>query len=143
MGILAFLLSSVMNVLMIVWLVACGFFGVFFYTRRTGQALSVSSGAHLGWLAGLFVFAPGAVFTPVFLSQLKDPEILEKVRAQAGSQFSEAEFTLMMDALRSPLGITVLLLTLFILFTALPAFGGALGAKAFGNHGRPADQGNA
>ncbi len=40
----------------LVWLVATGFLAVFLYRRRTGQRLSALSGAHLGWICGIFGF---------------------------------------------------------------------------------------
>jgi hypothetical protein len=39
------------------WLVGAGFLAVHVYLRRSGQALSVASGARVGWLTGVFSFA--------------------------------------------------------------------------------------
>src|SRR5262249_24476384 len=61
-GSLAFFLSRASGQLALpqafalVWLLAAGFLSVFLYRRRTGQRLSVRSGAHLGWISGIFGF---------------------------------------------------------------------------------------
>ena len=35
---------------------AAGFLAVFLYVRRTGQRLSLRSGARMGWITGIFSF---------------------------------------------------------------------------------------
>jgi hypothetical protein len=47
----------------VVWLPSAGFIAVYLYSRRTGQSLSVRSGARMGWIAGIMSFA---IFTVVF-----------------------------------------------------------------------------
>ena len=44
--------------------VFAGFLAVFLYRRRTGQRLSVASGARLGWICGIFGFVIVAVMLP-------------------------------------------------------------------------------
>ena len=41
---------------LLVAFVAGGFFAVFLYSRRTGQMLSIGSGARMGWITGIFSF---------------------------------------------------------------------------------------
>ena len=36
--------------------VLAGFLAVFLYSRRTGQTLSIRSGARMGWITGIFSF---------------------------------------------------------------------------------------
>jgi hypothetical protein len=33
---------------------AAGFLAVYLYSRRTGQTLSIRSGARMGWITGIF-----------------------------------------------------------------------------------------
>src|SRR5580693_2131548 len=47
----------------VIWLPSAGFIAVYLYSRRTGQSLSVRSGARMGWIAGIMSFA---IFTVVF-----------------------------------------------------------------------------
>ena len=51
--------------LLIIDLLAGGFFAVWFYAKRTGQTLTVRKGAHLGWLTGVFCFVIGAVVAAI------------------------------------------------------------------------------
>ena len=44
------------NVLFILWSMGAGFMAVWMYRKRTGHSLSVSSGAKLGWITGVFTF---------------------------------------------------------------------------------------
>ena len=52
----------------LVWLrlpiafVAAGFLAVYLYSRRTGQMLSLRSGARMGWITGIFSFTLGQYF---------------------------------------------------------------------------------
>ncbi|MGH9783488.1 MAG: zinc ribbon domain-containing protein, partial [Terriglobia bacterium] len=40
----------------VIWLVAAGFFSVYLFSRRTGQFLTVRSGARMGWITGILSF---------------------------------------------------------------------------------------
>src|SRR5271156_3380165 len=51
--------------------IAAGFLAVFAYTRRTGQMLSIRSGARMGWITGIFSFTFVTILftvTMVFIS---------------------------------------------------------------------------
>jgi hypothetical protein len=116
----------------LVWLVAAGFVCVLLYRRRTGQRLSVIHGAHLGWICGLFVFTIMVVLFAV--SILSDPAsfqtALDSMRQQLNSSARPGvDVNQIMEVVRSPVGIVIGLLGAFLLLTALPAFGGAIGAK--------------
>ena len=114
----------------LLWLVLSGFFAVYLYHRRTGQHLSVASGARMGWLVGLFAFAISVVLLTLIAVALQEPNIAENWRQQMNAHgASEANTKQMLDALRSPSGLIEILLGLFVLFTLLPTLGGALGAK--------------
>lgn len=125
----AFLLSAVSGIFSILWLIAGGFFCVYLYRRRTGQRLSVLSGAHLGWLAGMFVFVIAAILVTALIALLTDPGFAAQAQEQWKRSFSEADVKRLLEVLRSPGGIASVFAMLFLSFTLLPAFGGAIGAK--------------
>jgi pheromone shutdown protein TraB len=116
----------------LLWLVIAGFFCVAAYRRRTGQRLSMVNGAHLGWICGLFVFVlMGLMFT---VSVMSDPGSLasdmEAMRSQLNASARPGiDVNQIMEAMRSPAGILFGFLGAFLLLTALPACGGAIGAK--------------
>jgi hypothetical protein len=128
-GVMAFLLSAVSGIFSVIWLVAGGYLCVYLYRRRTGRRLSIISGAHLGWLAGVFGFVISTVMITLFVALLSQPEFVDQVKQQLSRQLSESDVNQMIDLLRTPLGVGSVLLTFFFLFTLLPAFGGAVGAK--------------
>lgn len=121
---------SILQVLMPLWLMAGGFFAVFLYRRRTGQSLSPLSGAHLGWLSGLFGFLIMTVILTLIALAMSEPSAVSTLRSQwSGAGRSEADFNVMLDAFHNPIKIAAILSMILLLFSILPAFGGALGAK--------------
>lgn len=136
MGFLAFLCLLVVGqlalpeALIFVWLAAAGFLAVFLYRRSTGQRLSVVNGARLGWISGIFGFVIVTVLLTLFVIALSEPSVVTALREQIKTRgIPEANLDQMIEALRSPSGITSALGLFFLLFTILPAFGGAVGAK--------------
>jgi hypothetical protein len=112
-----------------------GFLAVFIYSRLTGQALTIRSGARMGWITGIFSFTFATAFFTITMvaisSQGKIADFFKEHQDQLhlrGDQLSA-----MTKLLEDPAGlvglIVVTLLMLFILLTALPMLGGALGAK--------------
>jgi hypothetical protein len=133
-GAVAFLLSIVSGQLRVpaastVGLVAAGFLAVYLYQRRTGERLSVVHGAHLGWISGIFGFAITTVLISVFVVALSNPAFLDAIREQLKTPGTPADIDQVIDELRSPSGLLVALAVTFLMFTVLPACGGALGAK--------------
>jgi hypothetical protein len=121
---------SVLQALGPLWLMAGGFFAVFLYRRRTGQRLTPLSGAHLGWLSGIFGFLIMTVILTLIAVAMSEPSAVSTLRSQwSGAGRSEADFEVMLDAFRSPMKIAAIFSMILLLFTILPAFGGALGAK--------------
>jgi hypothetical protein len=121
---------SVLQALGPLWLMAGGFFAVFLYRRRTGQRLTPLSGAHLGWLSGIFGFLIMTVFLTLIAVAMSEPSAVSTMRSQwSGAGRSEADFEVMLDAFRSPMKIAGIFSMILLLFSILPAFGGALGAK--------------
>lgn len=138
-GVLSIVVSALtgqlplLRVLAPVWLVATGFLAVFLYRRRTGQRLSALSGAHLGWICGIFGFVIVTIILTIFAVALSEPTFVsamqEQLRDHGTPESDVAQVKQVIEALRTPAGIASALLTSFVLFTLLPAFGGLLGAK--------------
>jgi hypothetical protein len=136
MGVLAFLCLLVVGQLALpeglifVWLAAAGFLAVFLYRRSTGQRLSVMNGARLGWISGIFGFVIVTIILTMLVIALSEPSVVTALREQIKTRgIPEANLDQMIAALHSPSGITSALGLFFLLFTILPAFGGAVGAK--------------
>ena len=135
-GVAAFLCSimtgqlALPQQLAMVWMAGGGFLAVYIYQRRSGQKLSVASGAHLGWICGVFGFVVVAVALTATALMLSDPSIASAMRDQLHSRgVPDSVAEQMMTLFHSPSGISTALAVSFVLFTILPAFGGALGAK--------------
>lgn len=112
--------------------VAGGFFAVFLYTRRTGQMLSIRSGARMGWITGVFSFSLVSVlFAVAMVAISKQGGLVSYLRSQLPANDARSETVA--QAFNDPAMLGVLLLLslamLFIVLTALPMIGGALGAK--------------
>ncbi|MBI3682128.1 MAG: zinc ribbon domain-containing protein [Acidobacteria bacterium] len=120
---------------LLISLLLAGFLSVFLYMRRTGQALTVASGARMGWITGLFSFVIATVFfTFSVLLITSEGGFAKFYRDQLQDRMGrDADLERFFQMLQTPGGLsTVLLLTLailFVLFTVFPALGGALGAK--------------
>jgi hypothetical protein len=112
--------------------VAAGFLAVFLYSRRTGQTLSIRSGARMGWITGVFSFTLVTVlFTVATVAVSTQGGFVQQIRSQFPANDARAD--MIQQALSSPAmiaGLVALYLMLFfVIFTALPIIGGALGAK--------------
>jgi hypothetical protein len=135
-GLLAFLCLLVVGrlpipqALIFVWLAAAGFLAVYLYRKSTGQRLSVVNGARLGWISGIFGFVIVTVILTMLVVALSEPATVTALREQTKtSGVPEATFNQLIDVLHSPADLTTVLGFSFLLFTVLPAFGGAIGAK--------------
>jgi hypothetical protein len=113
-----------------------GFFAVHSYTKRTGHSLSIRSGARMGWITGIFSFGIVAVFiTFVMVFASTQAPTVDRLREYQGPFFHltsdqiQAVAKLFQDpaALAGAIGVTLLMF--FVILTALPMLGGALGAK--------------
>jgi hypothetical protein len=116
---------------LLVGFLAAGVLAAYLYRRRTGQALSVRSGARIGWITGIFAFTITMVLSTLgTLAASSQGKLAEVLRSQALDP-SQAE--VINQALREPATLVVVILIslvmLFILLTALPILGGALCAK--------------
>lgn len=119
----------------LVILVAAGFIAVYVYHRRTGDLPSVRGGARMGWMTGMFSFVIALVmFVAGVVGLSAQGGLASQFRKQLIAVNSpSAELEELLRILDSPTGmamlITTMLMILFLLFTALPMIGGALGAK--------------
>jgi hypothetical protein len=121
---------ALLRPLALVWPVATGFLAVFLYRRNTGQRLSPLSGAHLGWICGIFGFVIITIMLTIFAAVLSDPSVVTSMRDYLKDHgMSEADINKSIDIFRNPSDIVNGLLVSFLLFTLLPAFGGLIGAK--------------
>ena len=112
------------------WLLGAGFVSVFFYKRRTGQRLSIRSGARMGWITGVLSFAIITVILTFALFAINRMGGFAAVRDQMTSvQMSQKDIDEVAATLQSPMGILRLLASIFVVMTLVPAAGGALGAK--------------
>jgi hypothetical protein len=112
--------------------VLAGFLAVFLYSRRTGQTLSIRSGARMGWITGIFSFTLVTIlFTVAAVAASSQGEFAKQFRSQFPANDARADMA--QQLLSNPAmiaGVVVLYLMLFfVVFTALPIIGGALGAK--------------
>ena len=135
-GIMGFLITMLLGQLgvpfAVLWLLAVGGIAVALYRRATGQTLSMRSGAHLGWISGIFGFLLVTILLAIFAVMMSDASVSSAMRDQLKARgMPEAAVNQVIDLFRSPSGIFSALLSSFLLFTVLPAFGGALGAKFF------------
>jgi hypothetical protein len=138
-GFFTALLSLLLNLLLFeacpVWLVAAGFLGVYLYHRRSGESLSVRSGAKMGWVTGVLAFFLFSLpFTFGFINVVTRPDFANRMRDEMSRYpFPPGLQDQMLAALQTPLGLATQILTLlvmlFVLFTLFPLIGGALGAK--------------
>jgi hypothetical protein len=112
------------------WLLGAGFVSVFFYKRRTGQRLSIRSGARMGWITGVLSFAILTVILTFALFAINRMGGFGAVRDQMSSvQMSQKDIDEVAATLQSPMGILRLLASIFVVMTLVPMAGGALGAK--------------
>ena len=112
--------------------VAAGFLAVYLYSRRTGQVLSLRSGARMGWITGVFSFAiVGILVGLMILAIMNEPQLVKQIQTQLPPNDASADS--LVRALNDPAKLSAelsqSLVLLFVLLTALPIIGGALGAK--------------
>lgn len=122
--------------ILILWqvivLVAAGFFSVYLYYLRTGQYLTVGSGARMGWISGVFCFLVMLVMFTVVVaaSDVGIGQFFEQSISTSGTPETRSQFR---EVLSSPVGVGLVLLFAIVTSLAITALfsiaGGALGAK--------------
>jgi hypothetical protein len=112
------------------WMAGGGFLAVYLYKKRTGQRLTVANGAHLGWICGVFGFVVVTIFLAATAVMLSDPAMVSAMRDQLHSRgIPDSAAEQMLNIFHTPSGLSTALAVSFVLFTILPACGGAIGAK--------------
>jgi hypothetical protein len=132
---LSIVLDSIpmINLLFIFWAMGSGFMSVWLYHRRTGMALSVSNGAKLGWITGVFAFVISTVLATAAVVVSGD-KIAEDFRRQVSATWShDPNYTQMLRILDNPASLATLVVFCLIFFFGLLSIasvaGGALGAR--------------
>lgn len=108
-----------------------GLFAVWLYKQRTGQSVSVKSGARLGWITGVFSFVIVTVLTTITIAMM-GPDTLAKAYRdpRLAPSMPKAE----LDAfLSDPAAMATMFIfgmaAAFAMYTIAASIGGALGAK--------------
>jgi hypothetical protein len=103
--------------------------------------LTILGGAHLGWLAGVFVFVMATILVTIAVALLTSPDMVSEVRQVWLKKLPAGDVDEILKLFTDPGRIASILPVLFMFFTLLPALGGALGARLL--RGGPANQGHA
>jgi hypothetical protein len=113
-----------------------GFLSVLFYTKSTGEFLSVSSGARMGWITGVFVFAIFIVFITagLLVASYQGIDLVAASRkALEEAKTPSASIEMWMEVMRSPGSIAVMVVlgaAIYLGMITLPMIvGGAVAAK--------------
>ncbi len=111
--------------------IVSGILAVWLYQRRTGQHLSVSSGARLGWITGVFSSVIAIVMATFMFATVGPEKIAEALKNPAVAKgVSSAELD---QLLSNPVAIGMTLILglcgIFAVYTVSTSVGGALGAK--------------
>jgi ABC-type sugar transport system permease subunit len=116
-------------------LLAGGFVSVYFYNKRTGETLTVTAGARMGWITGVVFYVIWMVFFTITLILLQSEGGLLKAYQEQlkESAAPQAGVEQLMEIMKSPeMFATMLVVTLgvvFFVFTLSMIAGGALAAK--------------
>ena len=115
-----------------------GFLAVVFYSRRTGQMLTVAAGARLGWITGVLFYVIWMLFFTVTILVLQDQGgLMEAYKKQLQEANAPADtIKQITEIMQSPevFGAAMLLMlgVMFIAFTLPMILGGAVAAKTLG-----------
>jgi hypothetical protein len=118
----------------LIWLLSAGFISVYMYKWRTGQPLSVRSGARMGWITGVLSSVILTILRTLALALEGTHGFASQVRNQLQSMtVQNSDMRGAVEVLESPAGIAAMFILgvifMFILFSLLCMAGGALGAK--------------
>lgn len=113
-----------------------GFLAVIFYSRRTGQILTVAAGARLGWITGVLFYVIWMLFFTATILLLRDQGgLLEAYKKQLQESNAPADtIKQITEIMQSPeafgAAMVLMLGVMFIAFTLPMILGGAAAAKA-------------
>ena len=144
-GFLMALLSSVLIQLLspllfvavpiVTGLVTAGGAAAYFYSKKSGQRLSIRNGSRMGWITGIFCFVIFLVMTTInFIAVSLDkgiPQFFKDELSQRAVQTADVDQ--LIKALQTPEGlgafVFAVIALMFVVFTILPTIGGAIGSK--------------
>jgi hypothetical protein len=114
-------------------LVAAGFLAVYLYSRRTGETLTLRSGARMGWMTGFFTFVPMLLLLTITVLAASDPGFQTQFSEMLKARGADPQTETMLGAFRNPASVISMAVVSFIVFTLFPALGGMIGAKLLGH----------
>lgn len=108
-----------------------GFVATLWYERRTGQRISMRSGARIGWITGIFSFAMFVAMVTAAMIAISNQGGLESLKKQLPAQDPNVDqmIKILSNPADSVLFIVLFLVLFFVVFTTLPMLGGVVGAK--------------
>jgi uncharacterized membrane protein (DUF485 family) len=132
-GALSILMDSLLGVLFILWAMAAGYMAVWMYQRRTGAAISVRSGAKLGWITGVFSIVISTVLVTAGVVMSGD-KLAQELRSQAAAMYGhDPKYQEALRLFENPSTfatmIVFMLVFFFVLLSLASVAGGALGAR--------------
>jgi len=124
--------------------VGAGFLAVGFYRRRNpGALIMAGAGARIGAVSGLLCFGMSAVLELALAMFHKGVVLRDKMLEaiqQASSHTTDPQAVAMLDYLKSPAGMAVMMVFVpifaFVAFVVLSSLGGALGGIVLGRANR-------
>jgi uncharacterized membrane protein (DUF485 family) len=130
---LSILMDSMLSVLFIIWAMGAGFMAVWMYRRRTGLPVSVSSGAKLGWITGVFSFVISTVMVTAAVL-LSGDKLAQELRHQVTTTWSkDPNYQQILSTFENPAtfatAIVFAMFFFFVLLSVASVAGGALGAR--------------
>jgi hypothetical protein len=119
---------------LIVLLLGGGFGSVYLYHRRTGDYLSVISGARLGWMTGMFAFLITMVLFTISIIAIATGDGLQRffrelVTARGTPELAEQFDTILQSPGATAALLLLVLVLMFFMLTIVASIGGALAAK--------------
>jgi len=117
------------------WWLGAGYFSVWVYKRRTGQALTVRGGAHMGWITGVFSCVLLTVLFALIMAAIQRTGGLAVLKNQLHDlAIDQKTIDEAVKRLQNPVEILSSLAQMFLMMMLFCAAGGALGAKILGKH---------
>jgi hypothetical protein len=119
---------------LLVLLLAGGFISVYLYHRRTGDYLTVRSGARLGWMTGMFAFLITMVLFTVSIVAISASGGLQQffhelVNARGTPELAEQFDQILSNPAATGALLFLVLTMMFLMLTIVASIGGALAAK--------------
>jgi hypothetical protein len=141
-GFLAALLSLLLSLLVPLPAVGTtlgGFFSVYLYRRRTGQAVSVLGGARIGWMTGMILFLIVASMVGLGMMALSNVPggakgLADQMRNSPVPMQKEV-IDQVIQFMQQPSKVALALADAFLMITLSAIAGGAIGARLLGRIG--------